>query len=164
MKEPFKLDQRIADLDLTLFASIYSQSSDADKQSLLATQHAVRSAFGDYCYLEIGSHLGGSLQPYVVDPRCRRIYSIDKRPEAVPDNRGIAIPYPENSTARCSDNLRPLAPASLDGSSASTPTRSGYRPRASARHLICASSTASTRTRPCGTTFSFACEWRDRMH
>jgi hypothetical protein len=114
MNDSATIDQRIAALDPGLFAAIYSQSSEADKQSLLAAQHAVRTAFGDFSYLEIGSHLGGSLQPYVADPRCRRIYSIDKRPEAVPDNRGIAIPYPENSTARMLENLGPLAPGSLD--------------------------------------------------
>lgn len=54
-------DQRISDLDLGLFEKIESQSTDCDKQSLLACQLAVREQTGNYNYLEIGSYIGGSI-------------------------------------------------------------------------------------------------------
>ena len=41
----------------------------------------IRQAMGDrFAYLEIGSHLGGSLQVLIQDERCERIVSIDSRP------------------------------------------------------------------------------------
>jgi hypothetical protein len=53
-------------------------------------------------YLEIGSHLGGSLQPHLADDRCKRIYSIDSRPSQQPDDRARdhVEYYEDNSTER----------------------------------------------------------------
>ena len=65
---------------------------------------------GEYTYLEIGSYLGGSIQPHLVDDHCRRIYSIDKRPRTMPDARGVDWTYLNNSTARMLENLRGVAP------------------------------------------------------
>ena len=56
--------------------------------------------------MEIGSHLGGSLQTHVLDDRCERIFSIDKRPTSQPDARGQDDEYPENSTDRMLGNLK----------------------------------------------------------
>lgn len=103
-------EPRIARLDLSLFAAIESQSDDGDKLSWLALQRAVRRGKESYAYLEIGSHLGGSIQPHLLDPRCRKILSIDKRPGEQPDDRGQRFRYEDNSTARMLANLRPLAP------------------------------------------------------
>ncbi len=103
-------ETRIADLDLSLFAAIESQSTDQDKQSLLACQGAVRDLASRYAYLEIGSHLGGSIQPHLLDPRCARVYSIDKRPLHQPDERGVDYAYPNNSTQRMLQRLRQVAP------------------------------------------------------
>ncbi len=93
-------------LDLGLFQTIPSQLSDADKRSLLAVQKGVSTRAASYTYLEIGSHLGGSIQPHLRDPRCSRIYSIDPRPETVADDRGETILYPKNSSAHMLDLLR----------------------------------------------------------
>jgi hypothetical protein len=107
------LDDRIAALDLNLFAHIESQTNPDDKRSLLALQGAVR-ARGPYTYLEIGSHLGGSLQPFVIDPLCERIVSIDSRPEVVPDERFEAgVPYAGNSTERMLALLADLSGADI---------------------------------------------------
>ncbi|MEP6914025.1 MAG: class I SAM-dependent methyltransferase [Acidobacteriota bacterium] len=106
------LGRRLRDLDLSLFAGIPSQSLSGDRRSWLAVQRSVRSSAG-YVYLEIGSHLGGSVQQHLVDPWCRRIISIDKRPLSQPDDRGEACPYEGNSTARMMDNLRAIAPDQL---------------------------------------------------
>jgi hypothetical protein len=108
MSPPTDFDSRIAELDLSLFDAIHSQSDDGDKRSWLALQRTVRGWNGSYTYLEIGSHLGGSLQPHLLDPRCRKIYSIDKRPVEPPDDRGQTFRYENNSTERMLANLRAI--------------------------------------------------------
>jgi hypothetical protein len=40
---------------------------------------------GDYSYIEIGSHLRGSLLPHLAGPACTRISSVDLRPEVLRD-------------------------------------------------------------------------------
>lgn len=102
-------EQALADLDVRIFERIASQSSDNDKQSLLACETAVRELVPAYTYLEIGSYLGGSIQPHLLDPRCVRIYSIDKRPLQQPDNRGVSYTYLNNSTARMLELLEGVA-------------------------------------------------------
>jgi hypothetical protein len=104
--------RRLEALDLSLFKSIHTESSDGDRKSWLAVQRSVRRPAG-YTYLEIGSHLGGSIQQHLIDPLCRRIISIDKRPLALPDDRGRIIEYEGNSTARMMDNLRRVGPDDL---------------------------------------------------
>ena len=107
-------EQAIAGLDLKLFEKINSQSTEDDKRSFLALQLAVRNLRPNYSYLEIGSYLGGSIQPHLLDDRCYRIYSIDKRPPKQPDERGIDYRYLNNSTDRMLDNLRAIAPERMD--------------------------------------------------
>lgn len=98
-------ESAIGGLDLRLFEKIPSQSTDHDKRSLLAVQLAVRELLDEYNYLEIGSYLGGSIQPHLLDPTCRRIISIDKRPFSQPDERGFDFVYQNNSTARMMETL-----------------------------------------------------------
>lgn len=107
-------EQLIGSLDLKLFEKIKSQSVDEDKQSLLACQLAVRQLKPDYNYLEIGSYLGGSIQPHLLDTKCAKIYSIDKRPPNQPDERGASYVYLNNSTARMLNLLREVAPEQMD--------------------------------------------------
>lgn len=92
-------EQSIAALDVSIFA-IDSQTSTDDRRSFLALQNAVRGAKNNYVYLECGSHVGGSLLPHVLDPRCRVAYSVDKRPPSQPDERGVVFPYQDNSSKR----------------------------------------------------------------
>ncbi len=93
-------EDRVASLDISLFSQIPSQTTDADKRSLLAAQVTTRDSPDGYVYLEIGSHLGGSIQPHLLDPKCNKIYSIDKRPSVQPDERGRQFEYRDNSTER----------------------------------------------------------------
>lgn len=93
-------DKALNDLDLKLFEQIESQSTDEDKRSLLAVESAVREMTPHYNYLEIGSYLGGSIQPHLLDDKCSRIFSLDKRPPSQPDARGYDWVYKNNSTAR----------------------------------------------------------------
>ena len=104
------IESKIEGLDLTLFSRIPSQTSDADKRSLLAIQACARERFDGYVYLEIGSHLGGSIQPHLVDPKCKKIYSIDKRPLTQPDERSPTYEYPGNSTPRMLSLLAAIEP------------------------------------------------------
>lgn len=94
--------QRIDKLDLGLYETIPSQTSDECRRSLLAVQRATAIKRKNYVYLEIGSHLGGTIQPHLADDRCQRIYSIDPRPSQQPDDRkpGFIAHYENNSTER----------------------------------------------------------------
>ncbi|HTH51280.1 MAG TPA: class I SAM-dependent methyltransferase [Pyrinomonadaceae bacterium] len=119
-------EEQIKDLDLSLFSKIPSQSTDEDKRSLLAVQLGVRETVGEYRYLEIGSYLGGSIQPHLLDPLCTQIVSIDKRPPSQPDERGIDYVYKNNSTARMMERLGGVSAdltkvATIDGDSRSIP-------------------------------------------
>jgi hypothetical protein len=93
---------RVEALDLSLFNAISSQTSEGDRRSLLAVQRAIARGHNEYVYLEIGSHLGGTIQPYLADERCRKIYSIDPRPSQQPDDRspGYIATYENNSSER----------------------------------------------------------------
>jgi Methyltransferase domain len=109
-----EIEQLLSSLDIKLFERIYSQSSNNDKKSLLACQFATRNLTPNYCYLEIGSYIGGSIQPHLLDDQCLHIYSIDKRPAQQPDNRGVNYKYSNNSTQRMLNNLREVAPKRID--------------------------------------------------
>jgi Methyltransferase domain len=106
---------RIRSLDLSLFDAIPTQTSRADRRALLGLHRAIMNKHGEFAYLEIGSHLGGSIQPYLVDPACLRIYSIDPRPLMQPDDRlRGCVHYPGNSTEQMLDNLRAIDPGATD--------------------------------------------------
>ncbi|HEV8590583.1 MAG TPA: class I SAM-dependent methyltransferase [Pyrinomonadaceae bacterium] len=107
-------EEAISGLDLKLFEKIASQSTEADKRSFLALQQAVRELGDGYTYLEIGSYLGGSIQPHLLDDKCTRIYSIDKRPQQQPDARGFEYTYLNNSTARMLEQLQAVAPEGME--------------------------------------------------
>jgi hypothetical protein len=108
--------QQVNALDPGLFQRIESQTTDAERRSLLAVQRATAARHGSYVYLEIGSHLGGSIQPHLLDPRCARIFSIDPRPLQQPDDRaeGFVYTYENNSTERMLDLLRTVDSQQVD--------------------------------------------------
>ena len=106
------LIEQVDDLDLSLFDKIDSETSTEDRRSLLALQRATARRNKSYVYLEIGSHLGGSIQPHLADSRCEKIYSIDPRPLQQPDDRSeiFVVNYANNSTERMFKLLREIAP------------------------------------------------------
>jgi hypothetical protein len=108
-----ELRARLDALDVSLFKAIRSQTEQGDRASLLALQSACAERHGRYSYLEIGSHLGGSLQAFVRDERVESVVSIDLRPEFTPDDRGKNIPYHGNSTQRMLDLLAAIPGADL---------------------------------------------------
>ncbi len=96
-------------LDPSVFV-LNSQTTRNDRISLLRLQCCVRRLDEAYCYLEIGSHLGGSLLPHLADPRCAWAISIDPRPPAQPDERGRVFAYAGNATGRMIEGLRAHLP------------------------------------------------------
>lgn len=106
----------IETLDIAVF-QVETHSTLDDRASFLRVQALARSVFGRYIYLEVGSHVGGSLFPHLIDPACEAAVSVDPRPATLPDERAELIPYPENSTARMiailSERLPPSAMAKL---------------------------------------------------
>ncbi len=83
---PFSMDRLQSEFPIP------SQTTVEDKRVLLGLRETVR-ARGPYSVLEIGSYLGGSLTPFLGDPACRRILSVDSRERALPDSRGMRIDY-----------------------------------------------------------------------
>lgn len=98
-------EERIATLDTSLFDLVLTQSNAKDRRSWLAVQRAVREAGDSFVYLEVGSYLGGSLQQYLQDPKCRGIYSID--------NRTRDARHGDNSEQAMLESLRRVAPDEL---------------------------------------------------
>jgi hypothetical protein len=86
-------------LDTSVF-TILTALSENDRQSFMRIQRAVRNKVGAYSYLEIGSEMGGSLIPHLLDPLCVTSMSIDLRPKSMPDERGTFFHYPDNSTEK----------------------------------------------------------------
>lgn len=111
-EQPGGFEEALAALDTSLFGYVRSQTSQRDRISLLAVQNALREVYGRFTYLEIGSHLGGSLQALVADERCTSITSIDSRPLSQPDVRGI-FDYPGNTTERMMERLELVPGADL---------------------------------------------------
>jgi hypothetical protein len=79
--------------DLDAVFPIKSQTSISDKIFLLGAQRLVREQAAPYAYLEIGSFLGGSLAPFLSDPQCAAVLSVDERERQQPDSRGAKFDY-----------------------------------------------------------------------
>lgn len=99
--------RQIVDCDPSIF-SIRSKTATEDRRSLLRLQNIVRSR-APYTYLEIGSYLGGTLLPHVLDDFCTQIIAIDTRPPMSSDIRGEKISYPDASTEAMLRGLREKA-------------------------------------------------------
>jgi hypothetical protein len=107
-------ETQLATLDLALFEKIHSQTTDDDRRSILACQKSAGDIAGSgFTFLEIGSYQGGSLQPFLVDPKCKKIISIDKRPKVSPDARGIDVVYLDNTTAKMLERLKDIYPSGI---------------------------------------------------
>jgi hypothetical protein len=124
-------------LDLSLFEHVRSQTAPRDRLVLLALHNACREVHGDFRYLEIGSHRGGSLQALIRDPRCVEIVSIDSRPAEVPDELKGTVAYRGNTTERMLDHLRAIPGADVgklrtfDASTADLEGVGDFRPQLS---------------------------------
>jgi hypothetical protein len=91
--------------EIALLFPIESQSSDRDKAFLLGAQRMIGAVAPSYDYLEIGSFLGGSLAPFLRDPACTSVLSIDERGKLLPDERGTLFDYAGITTQSMLDRL-----------------------------------------------------------
>jgi hypothetical protein len=89
-------------MDIKKYFPISSQTSKTDKLALLAVNKLFNR---EYNYLEVGSFLGGSLTPFLIDDNCKSILSIDDREKIQPDERGIHYSYEGFTTAIMKENL-----------------------------------------------------------
>jgi hypothetical protein len=111
-REERDFDRRLRELDITLFRGVPVQMSGRDRVGLLALHNACREVHGTFRYLEIGSYLGGSLQVFLVDPRCVGITSIDARHGQSPELAGNLV-YRETTTAKMLEGLAAIPGADL---------------------------------------------------
>jgi hypothetical protein len=89
----------IRNADISIF-TVESQTLPGDRQTFIDCQNIIRNRFERYVYLEVGSHLGGTLLPHLLDPHCASAISIDPRPASQTDERGRQFDYPDNSSGR----------------------------------------------------------------
>ncbi len=101
----------IENLNLSIFR-LPSQTTDNDRISLLRVQRLMRNWKPGYTYLEIGSYQGGTLLPHLLDQSCELAVSIDKRPDAQPDERARLFSYEGFTTERMLQGLRQYVPFS----------------------------------------------------
>lgn len=74
-----KLPAFLEGLDIRIFQKVESQTTGQDQRSLLKLQKIISGSISGYTYLEIGSYLGGTLHPHLIDPNCKQVISIDIR-------------------------------------------------------------------------------------
>ena len=95
----------IAVPDIGTLFPIPSQTSAPDKRFLLQTIALTKRVLGSFSYVEIGSYLGGSLTPFLLDPACKAVLSIDERGRQQPDERGAKYDYSGITHQTMIDNL-----------------------------------------------------------
>jgi hypothetical protein len=72
--------------------------AEGDRKTLVLLREVIAEKYDPYSYLEIGSYLGGSLQPHLLDARCSAVFSIDLRPKLSADIRSAAgLNYKQNT-------------------------------------------------------------------
>lgn len=94
------------DGDLAAWFPVESQTTEGDRRALIGALLLARRVAGRYRYLEVGSFLGGSLAPFLLDPQCEAILSVDERQRAQPDERGLRFDYAGISAQQMIDGLR----------------------------------------------------------
>lgn len=91
---------------LEKYFPIESQTSSNDKVFLLNAIKLANKRDNDYSYVEIGSFLGGSLSPFLMDTRCKLVLSIDDRERQQEDERGKKFDYAGVTHQTMIDNLK----------------------------------------------------------
>lgn len=104
----FKLADAPTPAEVESLFPVTSQTSPSDKLCLLGAMRLARTA-GSYSYLEIGSYRGGSLTPFLMDPACTAVASIDDRGRIQPDERGVGYDYSLITTQTMLDELHRCA-------------------------------------------------------
>ena len=89
--------------EIKKFFPINSQTSFEYKYILLKVKKMINKH--DFNYLEIGSFLGGSLTPFLIDKKCIIVISIDKRNQNLEDERNERQSYENVATNYMINNL-----------------------------------------------------------
>lgn len=84
---------------------ITSQTSDTDKIYLLKTIETVMLKEPSFKYLEVGSYMGGSLTPFLLERACTLVASIDERGRYAPDERGAKFDYSKTTSKSMVEKL-----------------------------------------------------------
>jgi len=84
---------------------IHSQTSTPDKSFLLNSVKFLKKFVENYSYIEVGSYMGGGLAPFLTDPACKSVTSVDERERAQPDERGANFDYAGITHQTMIDNL-----------------------------------------------------------
>ena len=84
---------------------ISSQSSWKDREVILKLQDFIKEIYPTYNYVEIGSFMGGSLTPYLMDNSCEEVLSIDDRERQQPDERGAVYDYSTITSQKMLDHI-----------------------------------------------------------
>jgi len=85
---------------------ISSQTSAKDKLFLLNAINTIKSrGITNFKYIEIGSFMGGSLTPFLIENTCSLIVSVDERERQQPDERGAKFDYSGITHETMIDNL-----------------------------------------------------------
>ena len=85
---------------------ISSQTSDEDKLFLLNAITTIKAkGITSFKYIEIGSFMGGSLTPFLLENACSLIVSVDERERQQPDERGAKYDYSGITHQTMIDNL-----------------------------------------------------------
>lgn len=92
--------------DLEYLFPVKSLTPKRDRQWLAQLFELTRSQYSSYRYLEVGSYLGGTLTPALLDERCAEILSIDARPDIQSDSRSANYDYSKIQTANMLETLR----------------------------------------------------------
>lgn len=77
-----------------------------ERSAFLNILREVAAKKGTFKYLEIGSYLGGSISPLLVEESCTEVISIDKRGRNQPDERGRDYNYTHVTEQHMLDNLK----------------------------------------------------------
>lgn len=92
--------------NLDSYFPIHSQTSESDKIFLLSALELVKQNTDSFRYLEIGSFLGGSLTPFLLEKKCQQVVSIDRREQQQPDERGLIFDYGGITNQTMIDKIR----------------------------------------------------------
>ena len=84
---------------------IPTQTSISDKNFLLNAIEWINQHKDNYAFVEIGSFLGGSIAPFLMDSRCTLALSIDERERLLDDERGAKFDYSGITSQTMINNL-----------------------------------------------------------
>jgi hypothetical protein len=91
--------------NINKYFPIQSQTSEQDRVFIFDVLNLMKRSVGQFHYIEIGSFMGGSLAPFLIEDNCLSILSIDERERQQPDERGALYDYGSITSEKMIDNL-----------------------------------------------------------